>query len=67
MLLLVVVFEMPVDTRRVNGPATTFPLSTFLTKEEETPLLDYEDVRGDGRKCDEVRPIFLKAGKSFKT
>jgi len=54
---------MPLDTRRVNGPPTTISLSSFLTKEDdERPLLDYDDQRVDGRKCDEIRPIYLKAG-----
>jgi len=53
---------MPLDTRRVNGPNNTISLSNYISKEEERPLLDYEDERVDGRKSDEIRPIYLKAG-----
>lgn len=55
---------MPLDTRRVNGPATTFSLSSYISNEEEErrPLVDYDDHRVDGRKSDEIRPIYLKAG-----
>lgn len=55
---------MPVDTRRVNGPASTISLSSYISSEpnEGKPLLNYDDRRVDGRKCDEIRPMYLKAG-----
>jgi len=53
---------MPVDTRRVNGPNNTISLSNFIRTSEPEQLIDEKGVRADGRKWDEIRPLYLKAG-----
>ncbi|XP_041354122.1 exosome complex component MTR3-like [Gigantopelta aegis] len=52
---------MPGDTRRITGPEVTFNLYTFVKSDvnEETVKAD---ARSDGRKTEEVRPLFLRAG-----
>lgn len=52
---------MPFDTKRINGPPVTQSLVTLLKKVQVKPLV-VEDNRIDGRKCDEIRPIYLKSG-----
>ncbi|XP_039297454.1 exosome complex component MTR3 [Nilaparvata lugens] len=57
---------MPVDSRRLQGPETTFPYHLYVNKQPLTHAQWLKQVvksngkRTDGRKHDEIRKIFLK-------
>ncbi|XP_020604974.1 exosome complex component MTR3-like [Orbicella faveolata] len=53
---------MPVDSRRIAGPEETQPVVSGIEKCFENPLTSNEGLRKDGRKVDELRPIFLRSG-----
>jgi len=53
---------MPVDSRRIAGPEETQPVVSGIEKCFENPLTNSEGLRKDGRKVDELRPIFLRSG-----
>ncbi|KAL4234506.1 Nuclear receptor coactivator 7 [Mactra antiquata] len=53
---------MPTDTRRITGPESSVSPYSFCKIQEPQPLFNSQDLRKDGRKCDQVRPIFLKTG-----
>ncbi|CAG8627212.1 9654_t:CDS:2 [Ambispora leptoticha] len=51
------------DRRRIPGPETS--VSPIIGRSEgakEIPVLDKDDKRHDGRKAEDIRPIFLKTG-----
>jgi len=51
------------DTRRINGPSKTYSVASYKkTRRKYLPLLTTEGVREDGRKLDEIRPMYLRAG-----
>lgn len=51
------------DSKRINGPSDSQPLSLFLKKETGPELLlDELDKRIDGRSANEIRPLYMKAG-----
>ena len=52
---------MPSDTRRITGPDGTLNPYTFVKSDEKEDPVNV-DARSDGRKAEEVRPLFLRAG-----
>ncbi|XP_070576953.1 exosome complex component MTR3-like [Ptychodera flava] len=53
---------MPLDSRRINGPPESFPVSNFGGQITQKRLVVTDGRRQDGRKATDVRPIFLRAG-----
>jgi len=56
---------MPTDTRRLTGPEECFSPYDFCLPSDSTPEVlskRKESLRPDGRSCDQLRPIFLRAG-----
>lgn len=53
---------MPTDTKRINGPEESFDPSVFFVNEKKTNEIAKGKKRQDGRKPEQVRPVFLKAG-----
>ena len=64
------------DNRRINGPSQTFQIASFLTprdpklltsaaidKSSSEGIVNNKGLRKDSRRPDEIRPIYLKAGK----
>ncbi|XP_073252325.1 exosome complex component MTR3-like isoform X2 [Porites lutea] len=53
---------MPVDNKRIPGPEITQPVVLREEKRLRKPLISREGLRQDGRKEDELRPMFLRSG-----
>ncbi|XP_058953050.2 exosome complex component MTR3 [Pocillopora verrucosa] len=53
---------MPVDNRRIAGPEVTQPVIFTGRKAFDKPLITGDGLRRDGRKTDELRPMFLRSG-----
>ncbi|KAM7429889.1 Exosome complex component MTR3 [Porites harrisoni] len=53
---------MPVDNKRIAGPEITQPVVLREEKRLRKPLISKEGLRQDGRKEDELRPMFLRSG-----
>ncbi|XP_078383804.1 exosome complex component MTR3-like isoform X2 [Oculina patagonica] len=53
---------MPVVNRRIVGPDETQPVVFLGEKSSKKPLISSEGLRQDGRKVDELRPMFLRSG-----
>ncbi|CAH3189560.1 unnamed protein product [Porites lobata] len=53
---------MPVDNKRIAGPEITQPVVLREEKRLRKPLISSEGQRQDGRKADELRPMFLRSG-----
>lgn len=53
---------MPTDSRRINGPEESFDPSVLLVNKKTREQILRDGKRKDGRKPEQVRPIFLKAG-----
>nr|XP_022299694.1 exosome complex component MTR3-like [Crassostrea virginica] len=55
--------NMPTDSRRITGPEESFDPSVLLVNREKTKEAVFrKGKRKDGRKAEQVRPVFLKAG-----
>ncbi|XP_071961973.1 exosome complex component MTR3-like [Antedon mediterranea] len=50
------------DTKRVPGPDSTQPYQWFYKEKEKPITVGKKFKRHDGRKPDELRPVFLKGG-----
>ena len=58
------------DSRRIQGPSQSKPVSQFMKENHESDscerlLCDENGLRVDGRRLDEIRPVYLRTGKSF--
>ena len=59
------------DSRRIQGPSQSKPVSQFIKENHESDssserlLRDENGLRADGRRLDEIRPVYLRTGKSF--
>ncbi|KAJ7376016.1 Exosome complex component MTR3 [Desmophyllum pertusum] len=53
---------MPVDNRRIVGPEVTQPVVIGGEKRANKSLISSEGLRKDGRKVDQLRPMFLRSG-----
>jgi len=52
---------MPTDTKRLAVPEKSVPYQLYLAPEKVSPNpFDAKDVRVDGRKAEEMRPMFIK-------
>ena len=54
---------MPQDSRRINGPPETQSLVLFMKRPDAGELISETGVRRDGRKFDEIRPMYIKSGR----
>ncbi|XP_002738745.1 exosome complex component MTR3-like [Saccoglossus kowalevskii] len=54
---------MPLDSKRIPGPRESFPVTNFISTEKDNPdLVNDDGTRHDGRKPNDIRPIFLRCG-----
>ncbi|VDI56956.1 exosome complex component MTR3 [Mytilus galloprovincialis] len=54
---------MPTDTRRIGGPEESFsPLAYTPTDSTKTLMMSSNGIRNDGRKCEDLRKMFIKTG-----
>lgn len=53
---------MPVDTKRICGPETSFSPLAFIKSTKIVELVNDQQLRRDNRTVDKIRPIFLKTG-----
>ena len=56
------------DSRRIQGPSDSKPISQFLKDNHENDSTkgfscDENGLRADGRRLDEIRPVYLRTGK----
>ncbi|XP_078000968.1 exosome complex component MTR3-like [Glandiceps talaboti] len=52
---------MPQDSRRIQGPKDSFPVTNFVELSKSSPVLSEDKLRPDGRKSADLRPIFARA------
>ena len=48
---------MPFDSKRINGPETSFPYKQFIKQEENSKPVQLKKKRADGRRWDESRKL----------
>lgn len=55
------------DSRRIQGPSESKPISQFIKDDHENNserlLCDENGQRADGRRLDEIRPVYLRTGE----
>ena len=62
------------DSKRIQGPSSTTPVSAFLKDDRESikindqapALCDKDELRADGRRLDECLPVYLRTGMLYK-
>ena len=55
------------DSRRIQGPLESQPIALFSKPKDKNQalhsLIDEEQSRIDGRRLDEIRPLYLRTGR----